>query len=235
MTDQEQRPRAPIQALIFDMDGTLVDSEPYAEQAWQHFLQLHGQTLRADVLGRMFGLRLREGAAVVKDAYALNLSVDEIAEVQDELRLAALRGNLQPLPGAAALVAFGRSAGLRLALATSSLRHHADLTLAEIELVGAFDAEATGDEVKRGKPAPDIFLLAAERLGVEPATCVVFEDAPAGVAAAVEAGMLCVCVPHARTRDLAFPTPPDVILPDLGAAIPWLHDRGVHVVKAATG
>ena len=226
---------APVRALIFDMDGTLVDSEPYAERAWDEYLQLHGHRLRSEVLGQMFGLRLREGAAVVKDAYGLDIGVDEIAEVQDELRLAALRGNLRPLPGAVALVAFGRAAGLKLGLATSSLRHHADLTLAEIELAGAFDAEATGDEVARGKPAPDIFLLAAERLKVEPDGCVVFEDAPAGVAAAVAAGMRCVCVPHARTRNLPLPVTPDVTLPDLGAAIPWLEEWGVHVQATAGG
>ena len=235
MREQESGLEAPLQALIFDMDGTLVDSEPYAELAWEQYLQLHGRTLRSDVLGRMFGLRLREGAALVKEEYELDLSVDEIVEVQDELRLAALRGNLRPLPGAAALVAFGRAAGLKLALATSSLRHHADLTLAEIALEDAFDAEVTGDEVERGKPAPDIFLLAAERLGVEPAACVVLEDSPAGVASAVAAGMRCVCVPHARTRGLTFPSPPHAILPDLGAAIPWLQNRGVQITGEAAG
>lgn len=217
----------PIDALIFDMDGTLVDSEPYAERAWEDFLREHGHELHDSVLGRMFGLRLLEGAAVVKEAYGLDLTVEAIAEMQDELRLAALKGNLAAMPGAGALIAFARAAGLRLALATSSLRHHADLSLAETELAGLFDAEVTGDEVRHGKPAPDIFLLASERLGVGPERCVVFEDSPAGVAAALAANMRCLWVPSGKTTGLPAERSPTATLPDLGAAIPWLEERGV--------
>ncbi|HEV2107989.1 MAG TPA: HAD family phosphatase [Thermomicrobiales bacterium] len=217
----------PIDALIFDMDGTLVDSEPYAERAWEDFLREHGHELHDRVLGRMFGLRLLEGAAVVKEAYGLDLTVEAIAEMQDELRLAALKGNLEAMPGAGALIAFARAAGLRLALATSSLRHHADLSLAETELAGLFDAEVTGDEVRHGKPAPDIFLLASDRLGVGPERCVVFEDSPAGVAAALAANMRCLWVPSGKTTGLPAEQPPTATLPDLGAAIPWLEERRV--------
>src|SRR3712207_4071281 len=97
-----------IRALIFDMDGTLVDSEPYAVRAWTAFLRRHGPELRADVLNRMFGLRPPDSVALIKDAYDLDVPLAEIAATYDELRLAALRGNLRPMPGAAELVAFGR-------------------------------------------------------------------------------------------------------------------------------
>lgn len=219
--------RPPIEALIFDMDGTLVDSEPFAERAWADFLREHGHELDDSVLGRMFGLRLMEGAAVVKEAYRLDLSTEEIAAEQDGLRLAALKGNLKPMPGAGAVLAFARVAGLPIALATSSLRHHADLTLAEAEMAGLFDAEVTGDEVEHGKPAPDTFLLASERLQVAAERCVVFEDSPAGVAAALAANMRCLWIPTTKTASLELASKPDATLPDLGAAVPWLQANGI--------
>jgi HAD superfamily hydrolase (TIGR01509 family) len=218
---------APIRALIFDMDGLLVDSEPVAERAMADFLRRHGHELRPEVVGQLLGRRASEGIALVAEVYGLPGDLDEYVRVFDEMRLAALYGNLRPMPGAAEVIAFARQAGLRIALATSNLRPHADVTLTEAALAGLFDAEVTGDEVERGKPAPDIFLRAAERLGVEPAVCLVLEDAPAGVQAAAAAGMRAICVPHVRTRDLDFPVPPDAILPDLGAVIPWLEAQGV--------
>ena len=223
----------PIRAVIFDMDGTLVDSEPFAERAWADFLKAHGHQLDDRVLGRMFGLRLMEGAAVVKEAYDLELPVATIAEQQDALRLAALTGNLVPMPGTGAVLAFARGAGLWMALATSSLRHHADLTLAETELAGLFDAEVTGDEVAHGKPAPDIFLLASKRLDVASRHCVVFEDSPAGVAAALAANMRCLWIPTEKTASLPIPRQPSATLSNLAEAIPWLEEHGVAVPRRA--
>jgi HAD superfamily hydrolase (TIGR01509 family) len=224
---------APIRGLIFDMDGLLVDSEPLAERAMADFLRRHGHELRPDVIGQLLGRRATEGVALVAEIYGLPGDLDEYVRLFDELRLAALYGNLRPMPGAAELIAFARESGLRIALATSNLRPHTDVTLAEAALAGLFDAEVTGDEVARGKPAPDIFLLAAERLGIEPAECLVLEDAPAGVQAAAAAGMRAICVPHVRTRDLQFPVTPNAVLPDLGAVIPWLRERGIGAVSGA--
>ena len=223
---------APVRALIFDMDGLLIDSEPIAEAALAQFLRGHGHELRPETLTRTLGRRLPDAMVVIAESYGLKLPLAELTRTYDELRLAALRGHLQPMPGAAALLTFARAAGLRLALATSSLRTHADLSLAETRLAGLFDAEATGDEVERGKPQPDIFLLAAARLGAPPAACVVLEDAPAGLAAAAAAGMRRLWVPNAKTRGLPLPVPIDAELPDLAAVIPWLQARGVDAPPA---
>ena len=115
------------------------------------------------------------------------------------------------MPGAKELIAFAREVGLALALATSGVRRYADAVLAETGLAGSFAVEVTGEDVVRDKPAPDVFALAASRLGIEPAACVVFEDAPNGIAAAVAAGMRAVAVPNIYTRELAFPAAPEVV------------------------
>jgi HAD superfamily hydrolase (TIGR01509 family) len=218
--------------LIFDMDGLLVDSEPLSEAAMTAFLRRYGHEPRAEVAGQLLGRRLPEAVAIVREAYQLDIPVEEMIAVYGEMRLAALRGNVLPMPGAAEIIAFGRAAGLRLALATSGHRTHADVSLGETGLAGLFDAEATGDDVKRGKPAPDLFLLAAARVGVAPAACVVFEDAPLGVAAAVAAGTRAVAVPNAKSRGIPFPVAPEASLPDLTAGIAWLQMQGVRADRS---
>jgi HAD superfamily hydrolase (TIGR01509 family) len=225
--DQDIDLNAPIEALIFDLDGLLVDSEPLAEIAMEEFLQRYGHARREEVMGKLLGRRLPEAISIVADAYALPGPVENLVREYDHMRLEALRGRVQPMPGARQIVEFGKQAGLKIALATSGLRSHADVSLGETGLAGSFDAEATGDDVTRGKPEPDLFLLAAKRIGVEPARCVVFEDAPQGVAAAAAAGMRSICIPNAKSQVLQFPVEPTVTFPDLTAAIPWLESQGV--------
>lgn len=215
----------PIAALIFDMDGLLVDSEPLAGETIVALFRRHGREvdLEAEAGQRLVGMRMREILAIVADMYGLALPTDALAQEYEELRLTVLAGRLQLMPGARELIAFAKDSGLPMALATSGVRRYADAVLAETGLAGSFVVEVTGEDVARGKPAPDVFALAATRLGITPAECVVFEDAPNGIAAAVAAGMRAVAVPNVYTRALAFPTPPEVILPDLHAAISWLQ------------
>jgi HAD superfamily hydrolase (TIGR01509 family) len=228
---------SPIQALIFDMDGLLVDSEQLGYLTMLALFEQHGcvREWEPEVVARCFGRRLSEIMPVLVEICGLTASVEELVTTFEELRMDAMRGNLLAFPGAAELIDYGHSAGLRLALATSGRRGHVDAVLTEIGLTGRFAIEVTGEDVTRGKPAPDVYLLAAERLGVAPARCVVLEDAPPGVAAAVGAGMRVVAVPNPNTREAEFAISPEVVLPDLHAVIPWLQDQGIGSSPQSTG
>ena len=226
-TETRSQPVAPIRALVLDMDGLLVDTETVSGEALRLFLLGYGHEMVPGTLEGALGRRLPEAVAVVAAEYDLAGSLDELIVAFDAMRLEALRGNVVAMPGAIALLDWAATKGLPRALATSSFRSHAEVSLAEAALMGRFDVEVTGDEVEHGKPAPDLFLLAAERLGVPPESCVVFEDAPAGLEAAARAGMRRVWVPNAHTRQLAAPVVVDATLESLTEAIGWLESQGV--------
>jgi HAD superfamily hydrolase (TIGR01509 family) len=217
----------PIAALIFDMDGLLVDSEPASEAALRLFLRGHGHELAPSTLEGALGRRLPEAIAVVADVYALPGSIEDLIAAFDLLRLEALRGAVTAMPGAHQVLDWAAANGLPSALATSSFRHQADAVLAATGLAGRFSVEVTGDEVARGKPEPDLFLLAAQRLGLSPTSCVVFEDAPAGLEAAARAGMRRVWAPNAHTRHLTPSVAVDVTVASLLDAIQWLEAQGI--------
>jgi HAD superfamily hydrolase (TIGR01509 family) len=218
---------APIAALIFDMDGLLVDSETASAGALALFLAEYERVLDPGTLERTLGRRLPEAIAAVAELHQLPGPVAELIARYDAMRLQALRGAVTAMLGAGELLRWARDHGLKVALATSSFRRHADVALAEAGLTGLFDAEVTGEEVEAGKPAPDLFLLAAARLGVAPAACIVFEDAPAGLEAAARAGMRRVWVPNAHTRHLVPPVPVQKTLASLHDAVPWLGSQSV--------
>ena len=173
--ETRSRPTAPIAAIVLDMDGLLVDSETVAGEALRLFLLGHGHEMLPSTLEGALGRRLPEAMATVAAAYDLSGPLDELIVAFDAMRLEALRGNVLAMPGAVALLDWAAGKGVPRALATSSFRGHAEVSLAEAALTGRFDVEVTGEEVERGKPAPDLFLLAAARLGISPESCVVFE------------------------------------------------------------
>jgi HAD superfamily hydrolase (TIGR01509 family) len=217
----------PIAALVLDMDGLLVDSETASGEALRLFLEGHGHEMLPSTLEGALGRRLPEAMEVVAAAYDLPGPLDELVVAFDAMRLEALRGNVVAMVGAVELLDWAAAKGLPRALATSSSRGQAEVALTEAALVGRFEVEVTGDEVQFGKPAPDLFLLAAERLRVPPQSCVVFEDAPAGLEAAARAGMRRIWVPNAHTHHLAAPVEVDAKLESLADAISWLESQGV--------
>ncbi len=178
------------------MDGLLIDSEPLWELAERDFLSAHGRTFSHEIACKTTGLRLDELMPAMRKYY--DFKGDDIVlgrELLDFL-FRHFENGIPVLPGAQAALAMA-SKQAPTALASSSTRRVIDHVLDLCKWSGFFRAVCSGEEVARGKPAPDVFLLAAQRLGVAPCDCLVFEDSLNGVRAAKAAGMYCVAVPCA--------------------------------------
>jgi HAD superfamily hydrolase (TIGR01509 family) len=190
------------QAVIFDMDGLMVDTEPLARRAWQAVVAAYGHTLDQPTLNSVLGLRLMDTSRVMKERFDLPLSVDEIAAWRVDAFLQLVDGNLIAMPGLYRLLDAVEMAGVPHAVATSSPSLYAPAVLREIGVAERFQVVVTGDMVARGKPAPDIYLAAAERLGFPATACLALEDSPNGVRAAKAAGLCCIAVPNEMTAGL---------------------------------
>ncbi len=233
MTDAQQVPAVDatsFDAVLFDLDGVLLDSERPGLVLLAERLEAAGVAFEAAELQAVCG-RPRDYLHGFVTARLGPLGLDPDAFVLDyDARKNDLiaRGEIRPFPRALELLAALRRAGRRLALATSTERPRAVVRLAGTGLLEAFDATVTGDEIVHGKPAPDIFLQAAERVGVQPERCVVVEDSLAGVEAARAAGMRVIAI--AGTFERAALTAADHVVDDLAAVGAWL---GVDVSGAA--
>lgn len=181
-------------ALIFDMDGTIVDNMDFHTQAWIAFFARRGTTIEPEAFFR--DTAGRQGKEILRHYLGAHLSDDEIAELNHEkevLYRELYAPHRATLPGFDAFIEAARARGWALAVATSASPGSARFILDEMDLATRFDAVVVGTvDVPRGKPHPDVFLKAADRCGAMPARCIVFEDAPLGVEAARRAGMRAV-------------------------------------------
>jgi HAD superfamily hydrolase (TIGR01509 family) len=182
-----------VTAVIFDCDGTLVDSEPLAERAWALALARHGYELAPDDLAGAQGLPFPTVHARMAERTRLPELEDFWREYAAEL-LPLLDTELEPFADAVATARELHDRGIPIAIASSSRRERLDRTLACAGLDTLFAVSVAGDEIARGKPAPDMFLEVARLLGTAPEDCVVIEDSAPGVAAGLAAGMVTVGV-----------------------------------------
>jgi beta-phosphoglucomutase family hydrolase len=182
-------------AAIFDMDGVLVDSEPYHRAAWQRLFREAGVILTLAQVGeRTLGRPVRES---LLDLLGRSVDPDELERLT--LRKAAFyeeasRGTVREVRGVVEFVRSLADLGVRCALASSAMPVRVEPILEALRLNDQFQVRVTAHDVRWGKPDPEVFLTAAARLGIEPGACVVFEDAPVGVVAARRAGMTVVGV-----------------------------------------
>jgi beta-phosphoglucomutase len=179
---------------IWDMDGTLVDTAELHFRAWEELCREQGRPFSRADFAATFGQRNPE---ILRALFGEGLDEKKIAELGDKkeekYRQAARRG-VAPLPGVVPLLEGLRRTGFRQAIGSSAPRANLDLILGLMGLTAFFDAVVSCEDTQRGKPDPQVFLVAAGRLGVPPGRCVVFEDAVAGVQAARAGGMKCVAV-----------------------------------------
>ncbi|MDN3025809.1 HAD family phosphatase [Streptomyces sp. S.PB5] len=188
-------------AVIFDLDGTLVDSEPNYYEAGRQVLAEHG------VPGftwaeheRYVGISTLETVGIWKREYALTASVEELFAAKNRRYLELARADTSAYPEMRKFVELLAAEGVPMAVASGSSPEAIDAILAGTGLGAWLRTVVSADEVERGKPAPDVFLEAARRLGADPADCVVLEDAAPGAAAAHAAGMRCIAIPYVAAQ-----------------------------------
>ena len=194
-----------IQAVIFDLDGVLVDTEPRHFAALNAVLAAEGYRLAPEDNRLFLGLTLERTWDLVVERFGLTGAREDYHRRYDRAVLAELEQPLDPAPGVRQLLEALRAAGLPLALASSSRRAWVTATLHSLGLAEYFPITVAGDEVTAGKPDPEIFLSAARRLGVPPERCLVIEDSPAGIEAARRAGMRVIAVRTPLTDGLDLP------------------------------
>jgi HAD superfamily hydrolase (TIGR01509 family) len=201
------RPRG----VVFDLDGTIVDNMALHAEAFATFVARHGlPPLTHEDRVRLDGKRNRDLFPLLLGRPLSDAEWQAHADEKEALYREISAGRLTPLPGFTRLLAALEARGIPVAIATSAPDENVAHTLRELGLGARLSTVVRADQVPRGKPFPDVFLAAAAAVGAEPATCLAFEDAPAGVAAAKAAGMACV----ALTTGFAAAT---LLAPDRGA------------------
>lgn len=179
-------------AIIFDMDGTLVDSMGTHMQAWQQACEHHRIPFDLSYMYSLGGVPTRKTVEILNEKYNLQCDPDMVATTKR--RMWEAMSLTPPLINSTFAVFKHYRPHKRIAIGTGAERSHAEHLLRHHDLLGNIDALVTATDVTFGKPHPETFLTAAQQLGVEPAKCVVFEDTEIGRQAAHDAGMTCIMV-----------------------------------------
>ena len=189
-----------LEAVLWDLDGVIADTGIYHCRAWQDVFGKRGVNFTEEDFNHYFGQR---NDTIIRGTLGGSISPEEfdtIAAEKEENYRRRVAGNIKPLPGAIELIRALREYGIKAAIASSAPMENIQLIIRGLGIDDCFQAIVWGREVAEGKPSPQVFLLAAQKLGVEPRDCVVIEDAVAGVAAAKSAAMKCLAVTNSHPR-----------------------------------
>ena len=204
------------EAFVFDMDGVLINSHPAHLAAWREFLVSVGVSISESDLAFILEGRTRSEILL---KFLGNLSSEELqgyGRRKDEI-FRKMENQIGPMPGALALVRFLSVQKLRLAIATSASEIRTFATIERLGLGGCFDAVVTATDVALGKPDPEVYRLACDRLGVAPQQTLAFDDAPAGVQAARAAGMRCIGIANNGIGERLLASGAETVVPNFAS------------------
>lgn len=195
-----------IQAVIFDHDGTLVDSEGRHFQLWQQALEPHNIHFSAEeYIAEHSGIPTLQNAEVLVNKYQLPLSAEALYEEKEKLVRASLSDEaFELIPGVLDCMQAFQEAGLLMGIATGAGKAEVRSSCEAHGFNHYITQAATSDEVAKGKPAPDVYLLAAKKMGVQPQHCIAIEDSNNGLQAALAAGMECIVVRNAWSAAASY-------------------------------
>lgn len=181
---------AGIEAVIFDLDGTLMDSMGVWVKVDHIYVERYGLTVPEDFYQRMEGMSFTETAAYYLEVFPeIDRTVDELKAEWNEIAYECYRAEVMLKPGAEHFLRYLKEQGIRAGIASSNSRELIEASVKSHGIENYIDAVSTSHEVNAGKPAPDVYLKTAEKLGVSPENCLVFEDVPMGILAGKNAGM----------------------------------------------
>jgi HAD superfamily hydrolase (TIGR01509 family) len=225
VTEPATRAGRPHHAVLFDMDGTLLDTERVSMRTWHESLTRFGLALDEGWYRTLIGRDWAWCERRVHETFAHAVDTHALAEDLKTTYERLIHADAIPLrPGAVDVLERLRRSGVPLALATSTRTELAHRKLERSGLARHFDVVIGGDQVRRGKPAPDIYRLAAEGLGHDPAQCVAVEDSGTGLQAALAAGATTVLVPDVAPPEPELQARAHAVVPELPAAVPHMEN-----------
>lgn len=188
-------------AIVFDMDGLLVDTEPMWLTADTTIIQRRGAQINMTVRAKTLGLNTEESTGLYRDHYQWDEPVEDLVDELHDLMVELITAGVKPLPGAQEMLDFVVEENLPRAIASSSIHRLINAVMDTTGWGGIFETRASSQDVVNGKPAPDVYLHAAALLGVAPEKCLALEDSPTGSKSATSAGMVCYAVPDLSHTD----------------------------------
>lgn len=186
-----------LKAVIYDMDGLMVDSEPISFRATELVLEKYGHSINEipkEMVSDALGRRVVDILGIFKDILNIKASVDELKEERNKVFMQEIKKDLKAMPGLEKSLKMFRKHNMKIALASSAFMDYIDFVLDRFNIRSYFDAIVSGDDVKKGKPDPETYAIACRLLNIEPRCCVVLEDAPNGIKAAKTAGCRCIAI-----------------------------------------